>query len=152
MRSRRNKAKADPTAIATMAAVESFLDFLRTGLGGTDGDGAGDGKNGLHGGNGPPQRSRFPANEEAGNFDSVFGIEPLSLLLDTLKPAKSTLMLGNLPENSLFSRKSPVRWVRLLTENGIEPLKLLEERSRRLRRVKRVKLAGKSPENLLSWR
>lgn len=75
-----------------------------------DGDGVGAGKKGLHGGNGPPQRSKFLVNEEAGNFVRVLGIEPLSLLFETLKPSKlsENEMLGKVPENPLFSRKSPV--------------------------------------------
>ncbi|GLT73003.1 hypothetical protein SLA2020_448930 [Shorea laevis] len=68
--SRSKASRAEPTAIATIAAVESFLDFLWTGisLGFSDGDGAGDGKNGLHDASGFPQRCSFPANADAGNF------------------------------------------------------------------------------------
>ncbi|PQQ20223.1 hypothetical protein Pyn_15869 [Prunus yedoensis var. nudiflora] len=77
-RSNRNKARADPTAIATMAAVDSFLDFLWTGItGGVAGDGAGAGKNGLHGGSGLPQRFKFLVNAESGKLDRDAGIEPL---------------------------------------------------------------------------
>lgn len=151
--SRKNKS-ADPSAIAIMAAFESFLDFL-TGAEGLieSGDGAGAGKNGLHGANGPPQRSRFPAKEDEGNFARVSGIEPLSLLFETLKSTKSAgLMLGRLPENPLFSNKRPVKRVKLLTANGILPVKLFEERSRRVNRTIPVTLAGKSPENRLFWR
>lgn len=148
-RSNRNKARADPTAIATMAAVDSFLDFLWPGItGGVSGDGAGAGKNGLHAVSGLPQRFKFPVNAESGNLDRDAGIEPLSLLLETLKllrlPAE---MLGRLPENPLFSRKSPVKWVKLVTVNGIGPVKLLVLRSSRVNRTNRVNPGGNSPEN-----
>ena len=58
------------------------------------GDGAGAGKNGVHGRNGLPQRFRFPANEDEGNLASVLGIEPFSWLLETLKSINPTVMLG----------------------------------------------------------
>ncbi|GLT73004.1 hypothetical protein SLA2020_448940 [Shorea laevis] len=51
-------------------------------------------------------------------------------------------MLGSGPEKPLFSKKRPVKWVRLLIENGIGPVKLLDERSRRAKRVAWVKLVG----------
>ncbi|RDX73623.1 hypothetical protein CR513_46747, partial [Mucuna pruriens] len=75
-------ARTDPKTIATMAPVESFLDFLyaRLGFKSDDGDGAGAGKKGLQAFNGGPQRSTFPANEASGNLDSVLGIEPLRRL------------------------------------------------------------------------
>lgn len=137
----------------TMAAVESLLDFLWTGAtggGGNDGDGAGDGKNGLHDGNGRPHRSKFPVNADWGNFDRVAGIEPLRLLFETLKSLRlSGLMLGRLPENLLFSKNRPVKCVKLLTSNGILPEKLLEERSSRVKRFIRVTLGGNPPENWL---
>lgn len=109
--SKSNAPTAQPTAMATIAAVDSFLDFLWTGGAGgfSDGDGAGDGKNGLHGGKGPPQRSRFPLKEDAGNFDKVSGIDPLRLLFDTLKSTKPAEMLGRVPEKPLFSKNSPVK-------------------------------------------
>lgn len=107
-----NATSADPTAMPIMAPVESFLDFLRElveGMG-SDGDGAGEGKNGLQGGSGPPQSPRFPANEDSGYLDKVLGIEPLRLLLETLKSSKpSALMLGREPENLLFCKKSRVK-------------------------------------------
>lgn len=85
-----------------------------------EGDGAGVGKKGLHGFNGPPHKSIFPAKALAGNFANVSGIEPLRLLFETLKSAKpSGLMLGRLPEKLLFCKKRPVKCVKLLTENGI---------------------------------
>ncbi len=99
------------------------------------GDGAGEGKNGLHELSGFPHRSKFPANEESGKIDNVCGIEPLSLLLDTLKLAKGAEMLGSVPEKLLFSKSKPVKRVSLLIENGIGPVKLLNERSRRVNRV-----------------
>lgn len=76
-RSRQTPAATD---IPIMAPVESFLDFLWVGtiVGWIAGVGAGDGKNGVHGGSGPPQRSMFPANEDALNLPRVLGIEPLS--------------------------------------------------------------------------
>lgn len=102
-----NATIADPTAIATVAPVDSFLDFLRVGVGGlgSNGDGAGEGKNGLQGRSGPPQSPRFPVNEDAGNLRNVSGIEPLRLLLETLKSFNpSELMLGREPENLLFCK------------------------------------------------
>lgn len=124
-----NKSSNAPAAtdIPIMAAVESFLDFLWGGLGGgwNAGEGAGEGKNGLHGGNGPPQRSMLPAKEEAGNFCRVAGIEPLRRLLETLNCTRGALMLGRVPVKALSSRNRPVKRAKLLTENGIEPVKLL---------------------------
>ena len=66
--------------------MESFFDFLWTGLddGVLDGEGSGAGKNG-HGSNGPPHRSKFPVNDDELNLDSVEGIEPFRLLFETLK-------------------------------------------------------------------
>ncbi|KAL0559436.1 hypothetical protein IC582_004046 [Cucumis melo] len=137
-----NATKAAPTTIPTMAAIESLLDFFSTGnCGGFTadvGDGAGEGKNGLHDGNGPPQSAKFPAKDEAGNFERVSGMDPLSLLFDTLNPVKLVAaagILGREPENPLFSKKSPLKWVKLFTENGIGPEKLLDERSSRVSRV-----------------
>ena len=77
-----NATIADPTAMAIMAPVESFLDFLPEVVGGmgSEGDGTGEGKNGLQDRSGPPQSPRFPANEDSGNLDNVSGIEPLRLL------------------------------------------------------------------------
>ncbi|MCI57416.1 hypothetical protein A2U01_0078667, partial [Trifolium medium] len=88
-----------------MAPVESFLDLcFGLSAGGIEsGDGAGAGKNGVHDFNGGPQRSKFPAKDDSGNFESVLGIEPLRLLLETSKPFKFAVMLGRLPENVLFS-------------------------------------------------
>lgn len=106
-----NAANADPTAIPIMAPVERFLDFLPDVEGemGSEGDGAGEGKNGLQGGSGPPQRPRFPANEDAGYLDSVSGMEPFKLLLATLNSFKpSELMLGREPENLLFCKNNRV--------------------------------------------
>lgn len=89
---------AAPTDIPIIAALESFLD-LRAGLAGVsdDGDGSGAGKNGEQGGNGPPQRSRFPLNADEGNLLRVAGIEPLRRLLDTLKSTKGCAILGSEP-------------------------------------------------------
>lgn len=84
IRSSTRSSTADPTEIPIMAAFESFLGFFGGGIwcgsGIEDGDGDGEGKDGLHGGNGPPQRARFPANALAGNFDRDAGIEPLRRL------------------------------------------------------------------------
>lgn len=108
MRRRRKAAKTAPITIPIIAAVESFLDFLLDGGGICDGDG--EGVNGLQGGNGPPQRSKFPAKEEAGNFAKEFGIEPLSLLLETLKLVKLRAeIFGSEPENPLFCKKIPLK-------------------------------------------
>ncbi|RDX82799.1 hypothetical protein CR513_36362, partial [Mucuna pruriens] len=85
-KSNSNASKADPTAIPTMAAVESFLDFSATGAAGpTEGEGAGAGKKGVHGGNGFPQRSLLPENDVAGKWERVLGMEPLRRLLETSK-------------------------------------------------------------------
>lgn len=135
-----NKMRAPPTTIPTMAAMESFFAFFSRGIRGgfrvDVGEGAGEGKNGLHDGNGPPQRAKFPAKDEAENFARVAGMDPLRLLFDTLKLVKLLDgILGKEPENPLFSRKSPVKCVKLLTENGIEPENLLDERSNRVSRV-----------------
>lgn len=94
-----------------MAAFESFLDFFFTGFGSIEvGDGAREGKNGLQGGKGPPQRFMFPVNAVAGNFDRDAGIEPLRLLFETLNETRlSGLMLGRVPEKLLFSKKRPVK-------------------------------------------
>lgn len=67
----------EPIAIPTMAAVESFFDFLSDGINTGDGEGDDDGKNGVQGGNGAPHKSILPENEEAGNFDKLLGIDPL---------------------------------------------------------------------------
>lgn len=102
---------ADPTAMPIMAPVESFLDFPPEVVGGmgSDGDGAGEVKDGLHGGSGPPQRPRFPANDDSRNLDNEPGIEPLRWLLETLKSSKpSELMVGREPEKLLFCKKSRV--------------------------------------------
>lgn len=109
-RSSSKKIIDEATAIAIMAAVERFLDFLCLIMAGTEeGDGVGDGKNGLHGCNGPPQRSRFPAKDDSLNLVKIEGIEPLSLLFETLKLTKlAGLMLGRLPEKPLFSKNRPV--------------------------------------------
>lgn len=109
-------------------------------------------KNDLHGRNGPPQRFTFPANDAAGNLDKEEGIEPFRLLTETLKSVKPTVMLGRFPENRLFPRKRPVKRVRLLTAKGIDPVKLLEEMSRRTKPVSCVILAGNSPESSLCCR
>lgn len=107
-RRRRKAAKTAPIMIPIIAAVESFFDFLWAGEGFCDGDG--EGVNGLQGGNGPPQRSKFPAKEEVGNLANDFGIEPLSLLLETLKFVKLTAeILGSEPENPLFCKKIPLK-------------------------------------------
>ncbi|KAM1096556.1 hypothetical protein TB2_013810 [Malus domestica] len=115
--------------MAIMAAVKSFLYLFFFGLGlwATEREHE---KNGLQGLSGPPQRSKFPENAEAGKCDSDCGIELLSLLFETSKLVRlGDGMLGGLPEKPLFSRKSPVRRVRLLMANGIGPVKLLELRS-----------------------
>jgi len=131
-----------------MAPVESFLDLcVLVGVELEEGDGAGAGKKGLQAVNGGPQRSMFPANEELGKVESVSGMEPLRRLKETLKSTSLAVMLGIFPEKLLCSRKRPVRWVKLLTEKGICPVKLLEERSKRVSRVRRVRLGGNSPEN-----
>lgn len=67
----------EPIDIPTMAAVESFFDFLTDGINTGDGDCEGDGKNGAQGGNGAPHKSILPENDEAGNFDKLLGIDPL---------------------------------------------------------------------------
>ena len=113
---------------------------------------AGAGKKGVHGCNGFPQRSLFPENDSPGKRDKLLGMEPLRRLLETVKLTNFNVMLGRLPEKELFSRKRPVRRVRLLRENGIAPEKLLEESSRRVKRVRRVRVAGNSPERWLFWR
>lgn len=61
-----------------IAPVDNFFDLLRDGVCGFGefGDGVGEGKNGLHGGNGPPHKSTFPAKDVAENFDNDLGIEP----------------------------------------------------------------------------
>ena len=136
--------------------MESFLDFLCDGGSAgevSDGDGAGDGKNGLQDGNGLPQSCKFPEKEDAGNLARTGGIEPFRLLLETLKSVKfDGFKLGKLPAKRLFCKNSLVKWFKLLIENGIEPVKLFDERSRRDTRVNRVKLGGKSPVNTLFWR
>ena len=106
----------------------------------------------MHGCNGFPQRSLFPENDSPGKRDKLLGMEPLRRLLETVKLTNFNVMLGRLPEKELFSRKRPVRRVRLLRENGIAPEKLLEESSRRVKRVRRVRVAGNSPERWLFWR
>lgn len=107
MRSKRRKAATEPTAIPIMAAVESFFDFLCSIgiLGWIEGEGAGEGKNGEQDGNGPPQSWRFPAKEDAGNLDSVVGIEPFRRLFETLKSVNPNgLMLGIVPLKPLFCK------------------------------------------------
>lgn len=144
---------ADPTAIATIAPVESFFDFF-LGAGGSseDGDGAGEGKNELlQGGKGSPQRLMFPENADTGNEANDLGIEPFRLLFETFSATKlAGLMLGSWPEKALPSKKSPVSWVKLLMANGSEPEKSLRERSKRVKRVNSDRLGGNTPENLLS--
>lgn len=138
-RTRRSSSKnrEQPTAIPTIAAVESFFDFLWTGFpAGLPGDGDGDPKNGEQRVKGPPHRLRFPAKADSGNFDRLRGIEPFRLLFETLKSfSPSESMLGSVPEKLLFSKNKPVRRVKLLTEKGIGPENLLEEMSRRVKRV-----------------
>lgn len=122
-------------------------------LGSNVGEGDGEGKNGLHEGNGSPHKSTLLANAAAGNFANPVGIEPLRWLLATLKSTSlGGTLLGIFPVNPLFSRKRPVKLVRLPTENGIEPVKLLDERSSRVSRPMSATLAGKSPVNTLFWR
>lgn len=149
-RRRRIAAKTPPMMIPIMAAVNRFFGFPTVTAGGFCGGGAGE-VDGLQEGSGPPQRFRFPAKEEVGNFTNGFGIEPLSLLLETLKFVKLTAeILGIEPENPLFCKKIPVKWVRLSTAAGIVPEKLFDDKSSLVKRVKRVKLGGNSPENALS--
>ncbi|KAF1887369.1 hypothetical protein Lal_00040971 [Lupinus albus] len=145
--SNNNAPTTHPTTIPIMAPVESFLDFSCTEFDGTlsdSGDGAGAGKKGLHGCNGPPHRSKLPAKEDEGNLARVSGIEPFKRLFETSKLTNLVVMLGSLPEKVLFSKKRPVSWVKLLMEKGIVPVKLLEERSKRVKRVRRVEAAKES--------
>ena len=85
---------------------------------------------------GGPQRSRFPVNEEAGKLAKLSGIEPLSILYETLKLTILFVMVGRFPENVLCSKKRPLKWVRLFIEKGIEPVKLLYAMSSLVKRVK----------------
>lgn len=148
----RIKNNAHPTTIPTIAPVDRPLDFFSF-CGSSDaGDGDGGTKNGLHGRNGPPQRSRFPENADAGNFDKLSGMEPLSLLFDTLNPTSSDVMLGRLPEKLLFCRNSPVKRVKLLIAKGIGPEKVFDEISSRDKWLKLGTNDGNSPERALFWR
>ncbi|KAI4376639.1 hypothetical protein MLD38_014380 [Melastoma candidum] len=68
--SSRIRASTLPMTIPMIAAVDSFFLDLETAAGagvGSEGDGAGEGKKGVQGGSGPPQRARFPAKAEPGN-------------------------------------------------------------------------------------
>lgn len=106
MRRRRKAATTAPIMIPIVAAVESFFDFPPVTSGFCDGVG----EVVVQEGSGPPQRSRFPAKEEAGNFVKEFGIEPLSLLLETLKLVKfKAEILGIEPEKPLFCKKIPLK-------------------------------------------
>lgn len=132
-----------------IAAFDSFFEDFPIGI--LEGfAGAGDGVIGTQGVNGLPQRPTFPAKDDSGKFSRAFGIDPLSLLLETLKFCKlEMLILERSPENPLFCKNKPVRRVRFPTELGIFPVNLLEEMSRRVSRVNPVKLSGNPPEKRL---
>lgn len=140
--------------MATIAPVDSFFfDFFwNAGGSSEDGDGAGEGKNELlQGGKGSPQRFMLPENADRGNVANDLGIEPFRLLFETFRATKlAGVVLGSWPEKALFSKNSPVSCVKLLMANGIEPEKLLPERSTRVKRVNSDRLGGNPPENLLS--
>lgn len=139
--------------MATIAPVESFFfDFFWNAGGSSDGDGVGEGKNELlQGGKGSPQRLMFPENADTGKVANDLGIEPFRLLFERFRATKlDELMLGSWPEKALFSKKSPVSWVKLLMANGSAPENWLPERSKRVKRVNSDRLGGNPPENLLS--
>lgn len=152
-RTRRSTNNEHPTAMAMTAVLESLLRCFRGDGGVAAGDGAGEGKNGVQGSSGLPQRARFPANAGAGNLDRFAGIGPLRRLFDTLKLRKPlALMLGSSPEKLLFSRNRPVKLARLLMANGIWPEKPFDEMSSRTSWVSRVSSGRNSPVNALCWR
>lgn len=116
-----------------IAAFESFF-FEDFPIGLMEGfAGAGDGVIEPQGVNGLPQRWTFPAKDDSGNLSRAFGIDPLRLLLETLKFCKlEMLMLGRSPENPLLCKNKRFKRVRFPTELGITPVNLLEEMSRRV--------------------
>lgn len=61
-------------------------------------------------------------------------------------------MLGIMPEKLLFSKNIPVSCVKLLTANGIFPVKVFDERSKRINRVRLSRLGGNSELSWLFWR
>lgn len=126
---------AAPTiAIATIAPFDNLFlcDFL-TGVSSDEGPGDGEGGKNvlLQGGRGEPQRSRFPAKAETGNPLRDLGIDPFSLLSDTLNCWREMLMLGSVPFNWFPCKRRTLNNVRLFIENGIGPVRALSDRSSR---------------------
>uniref|UniRef100_A0A0A9H1Y1 Uncharacterized protein n=1 Tax=Arundo donax TaxID=35708 RepID=A0A0A9H1Y1_ARUDO len=102
---------------------------------------------------GPPQRPVLPKNESLGILRSLVGMDPLSLLYDTLNCSNAgKSSLGISPERSLFSRCSVPSRISLLKSGEISPENLFPARSILTRFLSANSDAGSSPEKLLCWK
>lgn len=101
---------------------------------------------------GPPH-SPVPKNESLGIFRSDLGMDPLSLLYDTLNWLNvGRSSLGISPVKLLPSRNSVPRRFSLLKSGEISPENLFPARSSLTRFLRVNTDAGTSPEKLLCWK